>query len=49
MESLFILIPLGLLLMGAAGWAFLWASRTGQFEDLEMIGRRMPDQEEDDL
>lgn len=29
------LIPLGLLLLGAAVAAFFWAVRSGQFDDLE--------------
>jgi cbb3-type cytochrome oxidase maturation protein len=48
MQSLYILIPLGLLMMGVAAWVFHWASRTGQFEDLDTIGRRMPDESDED-
>lgn len=43
MDSLYILIPIGLLLMAVAGIVFFWASRNGQFDDLEQIGRRLPD------
>lgn len=46
MESLYILIPVGLLLMAVAGAAFFWASRSGQFDDLEQIGRRLPDDDD---
>lgn len=46
MESLFILVPLGLLLVLVAAVALLWASRSGQFEHLDQIGRRLPDDEE---
>lgn len=35
MEILFVLIPLGIVLLAVAVWAFVWAVRTGQFEDLE--------------
>ncbi len=35
MTILFILIPLGLVLVGAALWAFFWAVGDGQFDDLE--------------
>jgi cbb3-type cytochrome oxidase maturation protein len=35
MNILFILIPISLLLSGAAVWAFLWAVNNDQFEDLE--------------
>jgi len=32
---LFLLIPLGLILLGLAVAAFFWATRSGQFDDLE--------------
>jgi cbb3-type cytochrome oxidase maturation protein len=32
---LFLLIPLGLVLVALALWAFFWAVRAGQFDDLE--------------
>jgi cbb3-type cytochrome oxidase maturation protein len=32
---LFLLIPLGLLLLGLAIWAFFWAVGSGQFDDLD--------------
>ena len=35
MNILLLLIPLSLLLLGAAIAAFVWAVRRGQFEDLE--------------
>ncbi len=35
MSILLVLIPLSVLLLGAAVWAFFWAVRTGQFDDLE--------------
>ncbi len=35
MTILFLLIPLGLVLLGFAMWAFFWAVRRGQFDDLE--------------
>jgi cbb3-type cytochrome oxidase maturation protein len=35
METLFILIPLGLILLGLAFWAFIWAVNKNQFDDLE--------------
>lgn len=34
MSILFLLIPLGLLLVGIAVWAFFWAVASGQFDDL---------------
>lgn len=35
MSILFALIPLAMLLLGVAVWAFFWAVRSGQFEDLD--------------
>jgi cbb3-type cytochrome oxidase maturation protein len=35
LSILFLLIPLGLLLLGLAVAAFFWAVRSGQFDDLE--------------
>jgi cbb3-type cytochrome oxidase maturation protein len=35
MNILFILIPISLLLLGAAVWAFLWAVNHDQFDDLD--------------
>lgn len=41
MTILYLLIPLGLLLLGVAVWAFMWAVRSGQFEDMEGSAHRM--------
>ena len=38
MTILFVLIPLGRALTGAAIWAFFWAVSSGQFDDLESPG-----------
>ena len=38
MNILFVLIPLGLVLLAAAIWAFFWAVGNGQFDDLETPG-----------
>ena len=35
MEIIYLLIPLSLLLVGVALWAFFWAVKTGQFDDLD--------------
>lgn len=35
MSILFLLIPLGLLLLTIAVGAFFWATRSGQFDDLD--------------
>jgi cbb3-type cytochrome oxidase maturation protein len=38
MSILYVLIPLGLVLVAAAAWAFFWAVGNGQFDDLETPG-----------
>ena len=35
MSILYVLIPLALLLLGIAVWAFFWAVGSGQFDDLD--------------
>jgi len=35
LSILFLLIPLGLILLGLAIAAFFWATKSGQFDDLE--------------
>ncbi len=35
MESLYLLIPISVVLVFAIGWAFWWAVRSGQFDDME--------------
>lgn len=35
MSILVILVPLSLLLVGVAVWAFFWAADSGQFDDLD--------------
>jgi cbb3-type cytochrome oxidase maturation protein len=41
MEVLYLLIPLSLVLVGAIVWAFFWAVRSGQFDDLEGPAHRI--------
>ena len=38
MSMLFVLIPLGLMLLAIAAWAFIWAVDHDQFEDLDRAG-----------
>jgi cbb3-type cytochrome oxidase maturation protein len=35
MSILYVLIPLALLILGGAVWAFFWAVGNGQFDDLD--------------
>lgn len=41
MNILFFLIPVALLLAGLAVWGFLWAARTGQFDDVQTPALRV--------
>jgi len=41
MTILFLLIPLGMIFLGVAIWAFLWAVRSGQFDDMEGPAHRI--------
>ena len=41
METIFLLIPLALVLVVAIVWFFLWAVRTDQFDDLEGPAHRI--------
>jgi len=38
MDILFLLIPLGLVLVAVIAWFFLWSVKAGQFDDLEGPG-----------
>jgi cbb3-type cytochrome oxidase maturation protein len=35
MSILVLLVPISVLLLGIAVWAFLWAVRSGQYDDLD--------------
>ena len=41
MEVLYLLIPLSLVLVGVIVWIFLWAIRSGQFDDMEGPAHRI--------
>ena len=41
MSILCLLIPLGVVILAPAVWAFVWAVRSGQFEDLEGPAHRI--------
>ena len=38
MEIIYVLIPLGLVLVAFGVWAFFWAVGSGQFDDLDSPG-----------
>lgn len=41
MNSIYLLIPLSVVLIGVGIWAFFWAVNAGQFDDLEQPGREI--------
>ena len=41
MSVLFVVLPLAVVLSGLAAAAFLWATRTGQFDDLQTPAVRL--------
>jgi cbb3-type cytochrome oxidase maturation protein len=45
MPSLYLLIPLGVGVVIAALGLFLWASVSGQFDGLDDVAARLPDDE----
>jgi cbb3-type cytochrome oxidase maturation protein len=47
MSMLFALIPLAILLLAFAVWAFFWAVRSGQFDDLDTPAVRILLDDED--
>lgn len=49
MNILFLLIPIGLVILGIAVWVFIWAVRTGQYEDLEGPAYRILMDDDDPL
>lgn len=48
MSSLVFLVPLALVLGGAALWAFLWTLRARQYEDLDGAAERILMHADDD-
>ncbi len=45
MEILYLMVPLGLVLVGLGLWAFFWAVGSGQFDDLDSPGWSVFDDE----
>jgi len=41
LEILYMLIPLGLVIFAVAIWAFVWAVKSGQFDDMEGPAHRI--------
>lgn len=45
MSVLFIVLPVTLLLVGAAVWAYTWAASRGQFDDIATPALRILDED----
>lgn len=45
MASLYLLVPMGVLIVFGAIGLFLWAVSRGQFERLDEVAARLPDDE----
>ena len=41
MSVLFLILPLALVLVGVAVWAYVWSARGGQFDDLDTPAVRL--------
>ncbi len=41
MEILYLLVPLAVIIAGVIVWAFFWAVKSGQFDDLEGPAHRI--------
>ncbi len=41
MSVLYLVVPLALVVVGVAVWAFVWATNRGQFDDLDTPALRM--------
>jgi len=49
MDILYLLIPLGLVILGIAIAAFIWAVKSGQFEDMQGPAHRILMDDDDPL
>lgn len=45
MESLYLLIPLALIVVAGVCAVFFWAATSGQLEELDQVARRLPDED----
>ena len=41
MSIIYLVLPLALVIVGLAVWAYTWAAKSGQFDDLETPAMRM--------
>ena len=49
MDVLYLLIPISLIIVAIAVWVFMWAIRSGQYEDLEGPAHRILMDDDDPL
>ena len=49
MDILYLLIPISLIIVAIAVWVFMWAIRSGQYEDLEGPAHRSLMDDDDPL
>ena len=49
MAILYLLIPISLIILAIAVWVFMWAIRSGQYEDLEGPAHRILMDDDDPL
>jgi len=47
MSVLYVVVPLAIVLAAAAVWGFIWATRHGQYDDLDTPAHRMLHDDED--
>ena len=41
MSVIYVVLPLALIIVGAAVWGYVWAARHGQFDDMDTPSVRM--------
>ena len=41
MSVIFVVLPLALVIVGAAVWAYVWAAKHGQFDDMDTPALRV--------
>ncbi len=46
MSVIYVILPLALLIAAGAVWAYLWAARSGQFDDLDTPAYRVLEDED---
>lgn len=49
MDIIYLLIPIAIILVSIAVWAFFWSVRQGQFDDLESPAHRILFEDDEDL